>query len=63
MQLDKNPWKIYRNGKLTAEVADYATAKRVLKALSRAFPRDSFVTRYQGKSISHCTDGGRAIDG
>lgn len=63
MQIDSNPWKIYRNGKLTSEVADYATAKRVLKALSRAFPKDSFVTRYQGKNVSHFHDGGKVIDG
>lgn len=63
MQLDPNPWKIYRNGNLVAQVCDHATAMRVVKVLSRAFPHDQLVTRFQGKAISHCREGGKAIDG
>lgn len=60
---DPNPWKIFKNGNLNAQVADHKTAERVMKVLSCAFPDATFESRYQGKTVSMFHDGGKVIDG
>lgn len=62
MQLDKNPWKIYRNGKLTAVAHDHATAQRIVKALYRAYPRDAYVLKFEGKSLSPFNSGSKVVE-
>lgn len=57
------PWVIYRDGKEAARASGHLEAKSIVRQLRRMHRNSYFVVRYVGKSISHCTDGGRPIDG
>lgn len=58
------PWQIRRNEKtVCAHARTRSEADRIIRQLQKISPKAAFTVHYKGKSIAHCTDGGRAIDG
>jgi hypothetical protein len=60
---DPNPWKIFVEGKLRAQVRDHATAKQVVQAIHRQNKKLAIVTRYQGRILvqPELTKGGNHV--
>lgn len=55
------PWSIRRNGQECARATTRREADGIIRQLQKFDRSAEFTITYQGKSIAHCTDGGRAL--
>lgn len=60
-QYPDHPWAIRKNGRECAWARTRREADRIIQQLSKISPTAQFAVQYQGKSIPHCTDGGKAL--
>jgi hypothetical protein len=55
------PWSIRRNGQERARATTRREADGIIRQLQKFDRSAEFTITYQGKSIAHCTNGGRAL--
>jgi hypothetical protein len=59
---NQHPWEVRRNGKIVATAASHKAAQSIIKSLTKLTPDARFTTRYIGRNITHCGEGGRALE-